>query len=121
MVLSIIYYIFLLLVFFYFAKYHFPRMGSIPVPTSEPTPVPASDPNDQAEEIPKDEFYHHPVWPERWYNPEFTDETRWKWRDEPWYESAAGRDSHRFITEPAFNNSFPWGFIIYRSVHGRVR
>ncbi|KAJ5097684.1 hypothetical protein N7456_008405 [Penicillium angulare] len=117
MVLSIIYYIFLLLVFFYFAKYKFPRMSSVPVPTTKPTPVPASDPNDKAEATPEDEFYHHPIWPERWYNSDFTHEARRRWIDEPWYKDTASRDSHRFITKPVFNHFFPWGFIIYRTVY----
>ena len=113
MELYILYYIFLLLLFIYFAKYHFPRMNSISTPQSKPTPV--SDPNDQAREIPEDEFFHHPVWSERWYNPEFTDEGRAKWETESWYGSTAEREPHWILRRPI--ECFPWGFIIYRTVY----
>ncbi|KAJ5930941.1 hypothetical protein N7466_006434 [Penicillium verhagenii] len=117
MELSIIYYIFLLLIFIYFTKYHFPRMNTIQMP--DPVPVLASDPNDQAKEPDEDEFYHHPVWSEseRWSNPEFTDEGRARWRGEPWYKSETSSTAHRFITRNAQNFCYPWGFIIYRVVY----
>ncbi|KAJ5928254.1 hypothetical protein N7466_007210 [Penicillium verhagenii] len=71
-------------------------MNSIPMP--EPTPtIPASDPNNQAKELAEDEFYHHPVWSER--------------------EAMCRSDAHRFITQNAWPCSYPWGFIIYRTVY----
>ncbi|KAJ5792457.1 uncharacterized protein N7503_008435 [Penicillium pulvis] len=90
-------------------------MTSIPVSPSEPTPVPVSDPNDQTVEIPDHEFFPHPVWLQRWYNPEFTDEGRAKWEAEPWYESTAQREPHRILRRPT--RCFPWGFFIYRTVY----
>ncbi|KAJ5935901.1 hypothetical protein N7454_005199 [Penicillium verhagenii] len=90
-------------------------MNSIPMPEPTPTadPVPASDPNDQAKELAEEEFHHHLVWSERWSNPEFTDEALAKWRDEPWYESEARSEAHRFITRNAWPCFYPWGFIIF--------
>jgi hypothetical protein len=81
MELSIIYYLFLLFLFGYFVVYHFPRMNSISLSSSETASV--DNPIDQEEDRDYDTHYHHPVWPQRWYYPEFTKEAAAIWCEEP--------------------------------------
>ncbi|KAJ6031850.1 hypothetical protein N7540_002582 [Penicillium herquei] len=73
----------------------------------KPPPV---NPNDQVEELADGKFYHHPVWEQRWYHPDFTKEAAVRWRQEPWY-----KDTHR--TSQRFLSHFPWGFIIYQTTY----
>ncbi|KAJ5316722.1 hypothetical protein N7508_001230 [Penicillium antarcticum] len=88
-------------------------MHSTP-PLSESTSV--NDPIDQAEELDCDKHYYHPIWPQRWTHPDFTEQASAKWKEEPWYENTADRITHRFLTQQ-FLCHFPWGYIIYRTVY----
>jgi hypothetical protein len=56
--LSIMYYLFPLLLFVYYVRYGYPRCCSIS--TSESASI-----NNHVEELGMDKFYYHPIWPER--------------------------------------------------------
>ncbi|CAG8011762.1 unnamed protein product [Penicillium salamii] len=113
LIISLIYYLFLLLLFGYFVVYHFPQMTSS---TSNAASANNPDPNDQVEELDHEKFYHHPVWPQRWHHPELTKEAFSKYKQELWFKDAADRPSRRILTQ-LFPCNLPWGFIIYRTVY----
>jgi hypothetical protein len=71
-------------------------MRSTPSPSESAS---ANDPIDQAEKLDFDKHYHHPVWPQRWHRPDFTEKASAKWKKEPWYENTADRITHRFLTQ----------------------
>ncbi|CDM32153.1 hypothetical protein DTO013E5_3632 [Penicillium roqueforti] len=74
------------------------------------------NPIDQASEVDYNKHYHHPVWPQRWHHPDFTEKAMAKWKEEPCYRNTADRITHRFLTQ-RFPCHFPWGYIIYRTVY----
>ncbi|CAG8930831.1 unnamed protein product [Penicillium salamii] len=111
--ISLIYYLFLFLLFGYLVVYHFPQTTSS---TSDAASNNNPNPNDQVEELNHEKFYHHPVWSQRWHHPELTQEALSKYQQEPWFENAAHRPSHQVLTQ-FFPCNLPWGFIIYRTVY----
>ncbi|KAJ5317721.1 hypothetical protein N7508_002229 [Penicillium antarcticum] len=86
------------------------------IATSPSVSDPVNKPNDQFEELNSEKFYHHPVWAQRWYHPELTQEASAKWLQEPWFNNAANRRSRQFLAQRS-PRYFPWGFIIYRTVY----
>ncbi|KAJ5658276.1 uncharacterized protein N7484_001925 [Penicillium longicatenatum] len=87
-------------------------MNSIILSSSETASV--DNPIDPEEDRDYDTHYHHPVWPQRWYHPEFTKEAAALWCEEPWYKDI-DRQSRRFLRSSLCN--FPWGHIIYRTTY----
>ncbi|KAL3475539.1 hypothetical protein BJX99DRAFT_229514 [Aspergillus californicus] len=116
--LALIYYFVLFLLFAYFVAFHLDRISSSSSSSSSPStpPLDPSSINDLVTEISDSSFYHHPSWSQKWSHPEFTSDCQNGWRNATWFEQTEERYTTRFLY-PSLQSSFPWGYIIYRTVY----
>ncbi|CEO59510.1 hypothetical protein PMG11_04184 [Penicillium brasilianum] len=112
----LLYYLLLLLLFEYFVAYHYPNMTSdVPTSTSSPPTRDPAEINKLVTEWDDSSFYHHSSWSERWSHPEFVGHYSNNWLKSPWIKQTK-RHPRRFLY-PSVPSSFPWGYIIYRTVY----
>ncbi|KAF3385189.1 hypothetical protein F1880_001823 [Penicillium rolfsii] len=112
----LLYYLLLFLLFGYFVAYHYPNLTSnVPASTSSPPNHDPAEINKLVTEQDDSSFYHHPSWSKRWSHPEFVGHYSNSWLKSPWINQTKRR-TRRFLY-PSVPSSFPWGYMIYRTVY----